>query len=433
LNVERIEIESPKRNSTPQTDWEVFFPYYAGYREAFARSVTSQADLSSGAVILDPWNGSGTTTYVATQLGLPSLGLDLNPVMVVVARARLLPPTEADSICALAQHVCRHARTPNSVDSSDPLSSWFTSQTVGIIRSFERSIRRHLVGELTVSPSGIDLDHLSGLASTFYVALFAVCRGLIGKFKSSNPTWLRRPKADERKISASRTFIRQAFLTNLMAMAAALEGRTGQGQLMLEERGHAEIRLGDSSSIRLEDDSVDFVLTSPPYCTRIDYTAATRVELAVLSPLLTMTAADLSRQMTGSIRVPIRQIAPSDKWGKTCNKFLRAVYDHASKASKTYYYKTHLDYFDKTSRSIDMISTAMKKDATAVFVVQDSFYKDIHNDLPSIVAEMFEANEVHLTRRDNFYVARSMSGINPFTKAYKRGPGATESVLFFKK
>ena len=31
-------------------------------------------------------------------------------------------------------------------------------------------------------------------------------------------------------------------------------------------------------------DSVDFVLTSPPYCTRIDSTAATRIELAVLAP-----------------------------------------------------------------------------------------------------------------------------------------------------
>ena len=38
-------------------------------------------------MILDPWNGSGTTTYAASQLGYTSRGLDLNPVMNIVARA----------------------------------------------------------------------------------------------------------------------------------------------------------------------------------------------------------------------------------------------------------------------------------------------------------------------------------------------------------
>ena len=50
--------------------------------------------------MLDPWNGSGTTTYAAAQLGHSSIWLDLNPVMVIVARARLLSPSEADLISA---------------------------------------------------------------------------------------------------------------------------------------------------------------------------------------------------------------------------------------------------------------------------------------------------------------------------------------------
>lgn len=94
----RLRIVSPKRNKRLQTGWEGFFPYYAGYPELFARELLQSAKLSRGAVVLDPWNGSGTTTYTATSLGLNAIGIDLNPVMIIVARAHLLPPSESDHL-----------------------------------------------------------------------------------------------------------------------------------------------------------------------------------------------------------------------------------------------------------------------------------------------------------------------------------------------
>ena len=94
----RLRILSPKRNKRLQTGWEGFFPYYAGFPELFARDLLQSAKLPRGAVILDPWNGSGTTTYVASGFGMTSIGIDLNPVMIIVAHARLLPPSEADHL-----------------------------------------------------------------------------------------------------------------------------------------------------------------------------------------------------------------------------------------------------------------------------------------------------------------------------------------------
>jgi DNA modification methylase len=103
----RLRIVSPKRNKRLQTGWEGFFPYYAGYPELFARELLKSARLPHGAVVLDPWNGSGTTTYIATSLGLDSIGIDLNPVMIIVARARLLPPSEADHLPPWPRRSCR--------------------------------------------------------------------------------------------------------------------------------------------------------------------------------------------------------------------------------------------------------------------------------------------------------------------------------------
>lgn len=213
-------------------------------------------------------------------------------------------------------------------------------------------------------------------------------------------------------------------------MAAALAARA---DLFSFEQAQFDIRIADSTTIALPPSSVDFVLTSPPYCTRIDYTAATRIELALLAPLIESTPSELSRQMIGSTRVPLSEIDVSESWGTRCLQFLDALKRHPSKASSGYYYRTHVDYFDKIGRSVANVSAALKSAGIAVFVVQDSYYKDLHNDVPSMLSDIAERRGLALRRREDFQLVRSMSGINPHTRIYKRAPGAVESVLCFQK
>jgi hypothetical protein len=200
-----LRIVLPKRNNRLQTGWEGFFPYYAGYPELFARELLKSAKLPRGAVVLDPWNGSGTTTYTATLRGLNSIGIDLNPVMIIVARARLLPPSEADHLRPLAATILLHARSaPPTLQPDDALLGWFDPATAAFVRGIEQNIRRSLVGSMTKSPDGVHLDRISGTAATLYVALFAACRRLVAPFRSSNPTWLRAPKANDARIVPGR-------------------------------------------------------------------------------------------------------------------------------------------------------------------------------------------------------------------------------------
>lgn len=429
-------ILSPKRNKRLQTGWEGFFPYYAGFPEQFARELLQSADLQAGAVVLDPWNGSGTTTYTASKLGLESIGIDLNPVMIIIARARLLAESEADSLRPLAATILRHARTnPLELKPDDALLAWFVPDTAQLIRSVEQNIRRSLVGNMTKSPDGIHLDRISGTAATLYVALFAACRKLAAPFQSSNPTWLRIPKEDDDQVTASQAEFVHYFAANVRGMAAALAARHATNRHATDVRrpGDGDIQLADTVSMALAPESIDFVLTSPPYCTRIDYTAATRIELAVLAPLLQSTARVLGRQMIGSTQVPAGPIDVQPAWGESCIRFLEALRRHPSKASGGYYYRTHVDYFDKMSRSMTRVASALKPGAAAVFVVQDSYYKELHNDLPVIISEIGENNGLTLTKREDFKLSRSMSDINPGRKSYKRPGGATESVLCFAK
>lgn len=433
--IDGLNILSPKRNRRLQTGWEGFFPYYAGFPERFAHEILSTANLPAGATVLDPWNGSGTTTYTANKLGMRSVGIDLNPVMIIVAHARLLPPSEADHLRPLAATILSHAHSsPPQLADNDALLDWFSPDTAAFIRGIEQNIRRRLVGGMTKSPDGINLDRISGTASTLYVALFAACRRLAHPFRSSNPTWLRAPKIDADRISATQIDVARAFGNNVRGMASALVAK-GQSHLpfaAFADTGANSISLSDTAALKLPEKSIDFLLTSPPYCTRIDYTAATRIELAVLGPLLKTSARALGRKMIGSTQVPNDAISLDDKWGASCQDFLSRLKRHPSKASSGYYYRTHLDYFEKMSRSFECLVPALKPGARAVFVVQDSYYKELHNDLPKIISEMGVQHGLTYLGREDFHL-RSMSDINPGRKTYKRPSGATEAVLCFAR
>ncbi len=426
-----LEIRSPKRNKAEQTGWEGFFPYYAGYPETFARGILNTAGVARGSVVCDPWNGSGTTTYVASALGVSSVGLDINPVMIVVARARLLPPSEADSIEPIARQLLSSVkRSRLRLDDDDALRTWFADETSAAIRSVEAGIRGQLVGAMTLNSQGTNLDRLSGRAAAFYVALFAVCRELAAPYRSSNPTWIRRPASGEGKVHVTRAEIATRFLANVTAMAEALAKHSHSP---VPNDAATEVRLADSTKAGIAATSTDLVLTSPPYCTRIDYAAAARIELAVLDALSPSNERDLARQMIGSTRVSNVHVDPSPSWGPRCATFLKAVREHPSKASGGYYLKTHLDYFDKMERSIDGMAKALKPGGAAILVVQDSYYKDVHNDLPAIITDICEVHGLALRRKQAFHFRRSMSGINPHSRTYKRHAGAVENVLCFSK
>lgn len=427
-------ILSPKRNKRLQTGWEGFFPYYAGYPEMFAREILTSAGLARRAKVLDPWNGSGTSTYAASELGFNALGLDLNPVMIIVARARLLPPSEADHLRPLAASLIRNLRAhPPTIAEDDPLLIWFDPAPAAAIRGLEHGLRRSLVGARARSADGVQLDRISGTAATLYSALFAACRRLAAPLRSSNPTWLKTPKTADARVCVTAVEVTTAFAANVRGMAAALAAKQDADDLAASNHaGVSEILLSDTTTMALGPSSVDFVLTSPPYCTRIDYAAATRIELAVLAPLLVTTPRALGGRMIGTTQSPQGALSLDPLWGGRCSTFLDALRRHPSKASAGYYYRTHLDYFDKMARSMSRLAPALKPGGRAVFVVQDSYYKDLHNDLPTFLSDCAEGLGLELVERRDFRL-RSMSDVNPGRKTYARPSGATEAVLHFRK
>jgi DNA modification methylase len=427
-------VECPKRHADSSTSGKETYAYYAGYSLSFAEQLIKNVPLEDDSLILDPWNGSGTTTLAASHAGIRSAGSDLNPVMVVVAKARSLGLTTSPSILPLWEKIKTAAREKGQGNnaSADPLRDWFTENGVTTFRRVERSIKSHLIsrsfGQMT---DPLFVDKMSDLAAFFYVALFRATRLLTVSFKTSNPTWIRRPRTEEEKISISLKQMLNLVESELMDELTSQDMCTKQKDTNIAT---AELTVRCSEKLKIKDDSVDLVLTSPPYCTRIDYAVATAAELAVLGFDKKTNFTALRHSLMGTTTVPA--IAPKMAMclGETCNELLNRISEHSSIASNTYYLKNHIRYFVSLQRSIAEIVRVLKPHGIATFVVQDSAYKDVHNDLPAIVAEMGSSLGLIEFQRDEFSLGASLASINSRSRRYKPGGfKPTESVVSFYK
>ncbi len=424
----KLIIENPKRMRS-RNGRAAWYPYYAGFSYDFAYQLIKSAKLSSNAVVMDNWNGSGTTTAAAAALNLHSYGFDLNPVMSVVAKARLLSTGEYPSIEPLCTDIIQKAKadiTRSNLD--DPLHLWLGKSAVNDVRKLERGIQHLLVDHHHYEPPATreNFDGLSGIGAFFYLALFRTVRTLLKDFVPTNPTWVKKPRSPHARLRPATETIFHSFLSEVLSMVDV--------QVLFERqpKGLTRIRVSSSESLPLPNESISLVLGSPPYCTRIDYAVATKPELGILGYTRQHFRA-LRERLMGTSTVP--KVGPKERreWGKTCLQFINGVRRHNSHASDTYYYKNHLQYFNSLHQSVGELRRVMSKNAQCVLVVQDSYYKNIRNDLAQIVTEMGAAHNLELIQREDFSHSQTMAALNRSSRPYRNIFAATESVLVFER
>jgi SAM-dependent methyltransferase len=425
--IENLTITNPKRRSSTPVGRDEWFPYYAGFSGVFARQIIRSSGLSPGALILDPWNGSGTTTSAASLYGYRSVGFDINPAMVVAAKARLLPGTELPSIGPLLAEIEKKARSSIMPrDDGDSLLTWFMPESAARIRSIDRAIHTLLVSNDLADSTAERASKLSTIAAFYYVALFRTVRSLLGRFTRSNPTWIIRPANPQSRIRPTRSDLTSLFRQHIRSMSANIESEPVEWDF---SSSHCTISVASSECLPVADRSVDFILSSPPYCTRIDYGVATSPELAVLGFRLAEQLPELRKQLIGTPTIQDVLPAADTDWGPTCNDFLMRLHSHPSKAAKSYYYKTFVQYFSGISVSLSELSRCMKPGAHCVIVVQDSYFKNLRVDLASIFVEIGRALRLPLSRRVDFLILRTFASINTRSRNYRLRTSATESIL----
>ncbi|XVO85980.1 hypothetical protein ACQ9Y2_19765 [Pseudomonas palleroniana] len=416
-------VINPKRVNDEIEEKPYWYNYYAGYSHSFAKNIIETACLNEASIILDPWNGAGTTTLMSSVMGYRSVGIDLNPVMTIIARAK--QATRSDVGVIESRLLGLSGVRARKVRGDDPLFLWFRESGVIAIRRVERII----VGAANFASVGTKVESLQASECVLYTALFNCIRTYLKDFIPSNPTWIKKPKVESDKIEVSWKEFKARYTSLVLDMLNSLKVEEHVWPL-----DQSSLKVASSSSLPLCDEYIDLVLSSPPYCTRIDYGIATLPELAVVSISGSSGMDEVRRSLMGTTTVPREIDKPAvNEIGELCYKFLEAVRSHSSKSSPTYYYKNLTQYFVSLSRSVSEIYRVMRPKAYFVCVVQDSYYKDVHCDLPSMIVELGEMSGLRLDKRIDFESKQNMVNLNVRSRTYRKKTTAYECVLIFVK
>lgn len=375
--------------------------------------------------VCDPWNGSGTTTVVAQQHGHNAIGFDISPVMTLVAQGRHLPVAIRPSLRPLARELLEHCdRKDIGGQADDPLNRWFTCSSTSTLRRLQLSIHKTLVEPNESSHQGRFDEHLiSPLSGFFYTAAFIVIRRLLDPLFASNPTWLKAPRDKRSRRRPSVSTIEREFLNAVQLLSDRLaidEGRSSK----------VTLEIADSRHLPLPTSAVDLIVTSPPYCTRLDYAMATRGELAFLG-LGDEGIRSLREKDFGS-PISVNRCAMNQA-SSYVDDLIRQVAEHQSKASDGYYRRYFERYFSSLSDSLTEISRILRPTGQACVVVQDSYYKEIHVDLQRAIVEIAAANDLKLIDQFDYNVPHSRSNHNPRHREYSQNNRPIESVLIMKQ
>lgn len=420
-------IISPKQPSSPkQRDW---YPYYAGFTEGFVEAVLSEHVRGSGP-ILDPWSGSGTTTAACAKRGIESMGVDVNPALTVLARARLTPVSTKASLLPLAARILKEAKrlhsTPNA---SDLLEQWMRADAVRTVRSIQDAIHLLLTNNhRRPRPNHLreDADELPLLACFFYSALFASVREFLARFGTTNPTWLKTSSSYRQRIAPKWNAISKVFLNRVEYLRDRLSLIHD-----IEMSSEVPFRTASATSLPFASGTFSAALTSPPYATRIDYVRGTLPELATLGAD-EVVLAELRKETTGT---PVITGDPNARFTRLTSecavRILDGIGSHPSKGSRSYYLPWMRSYLLGLQTGLSETARTVGAKGTICIVVQDSYYKELRIDLQRIVTEILDVLGRNLVDRRDYPANNLRSRMNPRALRHAKMRSNTESLLVF--
>jgi tRNA G10 N-methylase Trm11 len=199
------------------THW--IYPYKGKFHPQMIRALLNIIGLKQGDTVLDPFIGSGTTAVEAQLLGINCVGIDISPLCVLQSKVK----TE-------------------SIDVLPQIIEWKEEMTKRI-RPFLFNLEGKTIDSTIDSISDEKVKNFYRMAKL--VAISDNARR--GKDFSN------------------------AFRKNLELMIASVRDYVEIVKKLKLELGKVDIKTGDARDLALDNESVDGIVTSPPYSIALDY------------------------------------------------------------------------------------------------------------------------------------------------------------------
>ena len=218
--------------------------------------------------ILDPMSGSGTVLAVAHSTGHSAIGVDLDPLAVLISRV-WTTAIDVEAVQDTAAKVLDHARRIfTSLPTRDAYPRHADSETRKFIRYwFDDYARRQLASLATAIYRTQD----SAIREALWCAF---SRLIITKQSGASLAMDLSHSRPHRKFKRAPAKPFRKFLSAVDRVTAnCINGR-------VRIRGPAaQVFEGDARHLDLRDGSVDLVITSPPYLNAIDYLRCSKFSL----------------------------------------------------------------------------------------------------------------------------------------------------------
>lgn len=259
---------SGEKKFTPEVDTSTFvdnmkrpvhrwFRYSAGFSAEWVKQVIIKSMIQRGQTVFDPFAGSGTTLLAAQECGFQGIGVESHPFVFRIAQAKLLWHESPKLFLEHSENILNLAREQKGdiCGYSKLMYDCFPEDT---LRDLD-ALKKAWIQTNSNSPSSL----LTWLALT---KILRECSPV-----GTSQMELIQPK--KRKQNVSKPFSAFAAQVNKMC----------NDMISLQNKKlpiTANIYQNDARSCSLiPDNSVNLVITSPPYINNFDYADSTRLEI----------------------------------------------------------------------------------------------------------------------------------------------------------
>jgi len=275
--------------------------YKGKFYPQLAKSLLNLAGPTRGMTVLDPYCGSGTVLLEAQLNGLRPLGIEMNPLAVLIARAKTALPSE--DLCAVDNCICE-VLSDTQEDQSRPdhikvfpsgcraeILSWFPPRVASCIGWLLEAIGR---------------VPIVALQDALKVCLSSIVR----QVSQQDPRDLRRRRRKEAIEDAPTLSLFRQRVQELRERLRAFAVRVPYSPFHFIR---AAVYEGDSRlmqsylSLGLKEGMVDVVVTSPPYATALPYIDTDRLSILAILGIPAGSRAQIERSLTGSREIQLSE------------------------------------------------------------------------------------------------------------------------------
>ena len=299
----------PSRLSRQQTRYSAhgLHEYRGKFNPQMVRAVTNLLGLTVGDRVWDPFCGSGTVLLEARHQGFNALGVDLSPLAVAIANAKLAAiGADPSSLRLAAEMVMKLVRNRADGMTEGVPDESTIQKVVGqgwlerlpcseyLVRWFPLAV----LGQLLVILDSIKEVVQPSLQDVFRVILSDIVRDV--SWQDPGDLRVRRRKDPAQNYRAVELFVTALASRVATVLAAQMHVPSYAGWQSAFHGDSGEPCSLDAAAQTFLEDGIDCIFGSPPYATALPYIDTQRLSIALLGLATVEEIRDLDSSLIGS-------------------------------------------------------------------------------------------------------------------------------------